>query len=683
MNAEPSIRALLSPRSIAVVGASDNTLKLGGGRLLKNLIESSFAGPLYPVNPNRAVVLGLPAFPTVKAIGKPVELVVIVVPGEQVEETLLDCATAGVAAVIVTSAGFAERGDALGRERQERLIAIAREHRITLCGPNSEGIINFAEDIPASFSTALDMEGNKTGSSALITQSGALGTYAVSLCRQRGIGVHSFISTGNEAALDFADYVAYLSDRPEVQLIAAYIESCRKPRLLLEAARRAHRNGKRVGVLRAGLTPAGNKAASSHTGAMADDQALWNALQMKAGIAPIASIEELVDFMAMAGSPYAKRVWGKRFGVLTTSGGVGVIMADRAPAAGLIMADFAPDTEERLKKITAFGTHTNPLDGAGSLSAPERLYGALSCIGEDPNVDVVVAATGVAHSMGESVANNFVRFAEASDKPFLVSWVSAPEAALKILQERQVPVFPDPNRALVVMGHMVIRPPHSVEAPRLQGPAAAPLPDQHGLLTYAQSKAALAQAGFPFAPSAVAASEKEALQVAGALGYPVVVKGESRSIAHKKAGGLVRVGISNDTELRQAVRAILPLSDAGVSVEKMLEPGIEVIVGAKVDVKYGPALIIGLGGELTELVGDTALILAPASAAEIAQLIRSLKTFRHLAAYPRALQELEQIAVKLADWICHHQEAASEVEFNPVRLSENGAVALDCRLILC
>ena len=683
MNPEPNIKALLSPRSIAVVGASDNTLKLGGGRLLKNLIESSFAGPLYPVNPNRTQVLSLPAFPAVSAIGKPVELVVIVVPGEQVEEALLDCAAASVPAVIVISSGFAERGDALGRARQERLIAIAREHGIALCGPNSEGIINFAEDIPASFSTALDMEGNKVGASALITQSGALGTYAVSLCRQRGIGVHSFISTGNEAALDFADYVAYLAERPEVQLIAAYIESCRKPRLLLEAARRAHRNGKRLGVLRAGLTPAGNKAASSHTGAMADDQALWNALQAKAGIAPIASIEELVDFMAVAGSPYAKRIWGKRFGVLTTSGGVGVIMADRAPAAGLVMPDFAPDTEERLKKITAFGTHTNPLDGAGSLSAPERLYGALACMGEDPNVDVIVAATGVAHSMGEDVANNFVRFAEASNKPFLVSWVAAPQAALEILQARCVPVFPDPNRTLAVMGHMVIRPLPAVEAPRLQGPAAARLPDQHGLLTYAQSKAALAQAGFPFAPSALAASEQEALRVAGALGYPVVVKGESRSIVHKKTGGLVRVGIASDTELRDAVRAILPKSDGRVSVEKMLGPGIDVIVGAKVDAKYGTALIVGLGGELTELVGDTALTLVPASATEVAELIRSLRTYRHLAAYPRALQELEEIAVKLAGWICHHQDVAREVEFNPVRLSEDGAVALDCRLILC
>ena len=683
MNPQPNIKVLLSPRSIAVVGASDNTLKLGGGRLLKNLIESSFAGPLYPVNPNRAQVLSLPAYPTVKAIGKPVELVVIVVPGEQVEEALLDCAAARVPGVIVISSGFAERGDARGRDRQERLIAIAREHGITLCGPNCEGIINFAEDIPASFSTALDMEGNKVGASALITQSGALGTYAVSLCRERGIGVHSFISTGNEAALDFADYVAYLADRPEVQLIAAYIESCRKPRLLLEAARRAHRNGKRVGVLRAGLTPAGNKAASSHTGAMADDRALWNALQVQAGIAPIASIEELVDFMAVAGSPYAKRVWGKRFGVLTTSGGVGVIMADRAPAAGLIMADFASDTENRLKKITAFGTHTNPLDGAGSLSAPERLYGALACMGEDPGVDVVVAATGVAHSMGESVANNFVRFAEASNKPFLVSWVAAPEAALKILRERGVPVFPDPNRTLAVMGHMLIRPPQTVELPRLQGPGAAPLPDQHGLLTYAQSKAALAQAGFPFAPSTLAANEEQALRAAGALGYPVVVKGESRSIVHKKAGGLVRVGIADDAELRDAVRAILPLSDARLSVEKMLGPGIEVIVGAKVDAKYGPALIVGLGGELTELVGDTALTLAPASSTEIAELIRSLKTYRHLAAYPRALEELEEIAVKLADWICHHQEVVREVEFNPVRLSKDGAVALDCRLVLC
>ncbi|MFH1604539.1 MAG: acetate--CoA ligase family protein [Pseudomonadota bacterium] len=682
MNPEPNIRALLSPGSIAVVGASEDTLKLGGGRILKNLIESSFAGPLYPVNPNRSEVLGLPAFPTVSAIGKSVDLVVIVVPGERVEAAVLDCAAAGVPGVIVISAGFAERGDDLGRQRQVRLIAMAREHGITLCGPNSEGIINFVEDIPASFSTALDMEGNKVGSSALVAQSGAVGTYAVSLCRQRGIGVHSFISTGNEAALDFADYVAYLADQPEVQLIAAYIESCRKPRLLLEAARHAHQNGKRVGVLRAGLSATGNKAASSHTGAMADDQALWNALQVKAGIAPIASIEELVDFMAVAGSPYAKRIWGKRFGVLTTSGGVGVIMADRADAAGLILPDFAPDTEERLKGITAFGTHTNPLDGAGSLSAPERLYGALACIGEDPNVDVVVAATGVAYSMGENVANNFVRFAEASEKPFLVSWVSAPEAALKILQERNVPVFPDPNRTLAVMGHMAIRPPQPVEATRMEDSAAAPFPDQHGLLTYAQSKAILARAGFPFAPSSVAASEQEALQAAGALGYPVVVKGESRTIVHKNKGGLVRLGITNDAELRDAVRAILPLSDGRVSVEKMAGPGIEVIVGAKVDAKYGPALIVGLGGELTELLGDTALTLAPASATEIAGLILSLKTYRHLAAYPQALKDLEEIALTLARWVCHHQDSVQEVEFNPVRLCEGGAVALDCRLIL-
>lgn len=688
-----SLHPVFVPQSVAVVGASSDPDRIGG-RLLRFLIESGFAGAVYPVNRSGAAeIQGLPAFASVSAIPGSIDQAVIVVPEAGVEAALRDSIAKGVRCVLVLTSGFAEIGPE-GRAQQDRLAAMCRAAGVRMLGPNSLGLLNVDTRYFATFSTVLYGLQPKPGTISLATQSGAFGSCAYGMATQRGLGLSKIIATGNEADIDVAECIDYLAEDPQTQVICAALESCRDGNRLRAALLKAAAAGKPVLVMKVGRTEAGAAAATTHTGALAGNDAIFDTVFAECGAWRPQSIEEMLDIA------YFCTVTGRLpddagIGVVTGSGGIGVLMADHASEQGLTLPPLHDDGVAATRALLPFAVAANPLDMTAQVtSVPDGIPRTIEIMLSHVDCGTVIAYLahmGLAPKRFEATRDRLAELrGQHPGKGIVLVMLSVAEAN-EGLEAVGIPVFADPSRAVLAVAaaaRMADRRRHLWQAaPAAPAPADRdPLGD---VATEVAAKRVLAAAGIPSLPERLCATADEAVAVAEVMGFPVVAKIASPDIQHKTEIGGVILRIEDAEGLRQAFATLLSRAAdraprarlQGVLVTPMAGSGIETILGVHVDPTFGPMIMYGAGGTAVELYRDVAFASAPVSSGQARRLldrVRSTALLRGWRGAPAADEAaLVDAICSLSAFAMRHAEAIDSVDINPLLVRRQGVVCLD------
>jgi acetyl coenzyme A synthetase (ADP forming)-like protein len=676
-----SLRPFFAPRSLAVIGASRRRGSIGG-ELFRNILEADFDGAAYPINRNGESVAGVRAYTAIEELPELVDLAVICLPGTHVLDAAEGALRSGVRALCVISAGFAEMGSE-GRDRQDRLLALVRAHGARLVGPNCLGIAVPPIGLNATFAPrALPV-----GRIGFSSQSGALGLALLEKATERALGFSAFVSIGNKADVSSNDLLQWWEDDDSTDLVLLYLESFGNPRTFAQVARRVARR-KPILALKAGVTAAGARAASSHTAALAGSDAAVEALFGQAGVLRARTLEELVDAAALLSSqPLPK---GPRVGVITNAGGLGILCADACEAVGLELPTLAPETEQALAGLVAGeASLANPIDLLGSATAASY-RAVIGPVLADPNVDalivifvppVVAGAEEVAAAIRDAVA------AFPREKPVVAVVVSA-EGMPASLRETGSPVvaLPYPESAARALAL-------ALERTRWLARPEGTLPALSGIDTNAARNVAsgddrwlasddlsalLGSYGIPLVPERVATSADEAVEAACELGFPAVVKTATPG-AHKTDVG----GVALDLRDEAAVRAAVPRIGAPVIVQPFLRGGTELLAGVVQDPVFGPLVAFGPGGAMAELVGEASFRLAPLTDLDAEELVHAGKAGRLVAGFrgapPADAAALADLLLRLGRLAADLPEIA-ELDLNPILAGPDGCVAVDARV---
>ncbi|SMF30213.1 Acyl-CoA synthetase (NDP forming) [Tistlia consotensis] len=686
--------SVLNPGSVAVLGASDNPSRIGG-RPLSYILEAGFQGPVYPVNPNRPTVQGLTAYPSIDAVPGPVDFVIVALPAAQVIEAVEACAAKGVKACVIFSSGFAEMGEA-GAAAQGQLGEIARRTGMRLLGPNCLGVFNAANGLFATFTTTLDRGIPKPGHIGMVSQSGAYGSHLYYLCRLKGLGVRSWITTGNECDVSVAEGLLALAEDDHTETIIAYAEGVTDGPLLMQAFETARRNGKPVAFMKVGRSAVGAEAASSHTAALAGADRVYDTVFRQFGVHRARTTEELIDIAYAT----TKKVYpaGHSLGLVTISGGAGVLMADAASDQGFEVPPLPEPAQAKLKALLPYASPRNPVDiTAQAFNQMDLVSRNMEIMLGEGGYDAVLAFfTSVAGStLAEPLRAAMREGIRGFEDRLIALSIIAPEAVVKAYESDGMLVFEDPTRALVALralcrfGESFAR---RDERPAVE-PAAGRLPAE--ALDERRSKAILEAAGLPVLADRLAADAEAAVAAAGALGYPVVLKIVSPDILHKTEVGGIRVGLGDAeavrrgfAEILESVRAKRPEARIeGVMVVPMAGGGVETILGVQRDPVFGPVVLFGLGGIFTEVLEDVSLRVAPFGREEALRMIHEIRGVKLLqgarGAPPADIGALADALVALGRFAAAHAGDLETCELNPllVRPEGQGCVALDALLV--
>ena len=654
-----SLSAIFSPRSVAIVGASDTAAKIGGVPVDFQK-RFGYEGAIYPVNPRPGLVQGLPSFPTISAIGAPVDLAIVAVPESLVQAALEDAIAAGVRGVVLFTSGYAEVSEA-GMRAQARLAATARTSGVRLLGPNCLGYMNVRSRVYATFTPAPNAGLVRAGSIGIVSQSGAFGAYAYSLARERDIGVSHWITTGNEADIDFADCVEWLAHDPDTRVIMGYMEGCRDGFKLRRALSAAQAARKPVVIVKVGRTAIGAQAAASHTAALAGDDAVYDAVFREYGVHRARDISEFFGIAASAS--IAKLPRDRSLGLFTVSGGVGVLMADEASDAKLDVRPMPQQAQDTIRGWIPCAAPVNPVDITGQvtndLTLLERTARLMLNEGGYGSLIGFLAAAGAAPAFWpvlESLAQNLCR--DFPDRLIALSTLLPPEKR-RALEAIGCLVYSEPAEAvrgvaaLAAFGESFAV---AADAPAFQGTATTPLPP--GNQSEPQALATLAAAGIRTTAFEVVQTAEAAVAAAAKMPGPVVLKIVSPEITHKSDIGGVALGLRDSQAVRRAFDTMLTSVQVhapkaridGVLVAPMLTGGVECILGAHYDPVFGPMVMFGLGGVFVEVLGDVALRSAPVSQQQALEMIRSIKGYGLLSgARGRTPVDLDFLAENLSN----------------------------------
>lgn len=687
------IDAVLSPRAVAIVGASADPARIGG-RPIRYYKQTGFAGALYPINPNRAEIQGLKAYPSLADVPDGLDCVVVAVPPELALPALEQAAAKGARGAVIFTANYAEAGPA-GVLRQQELVASARAKGMRLLGPNCLGVYNAASGHAATFGSFLEGEPAPDAPIGIIGQSGAYASYIYVLLRKRGLGAARWLATGNEADITVADAIGHMAGDDGVKVIAAFLEGVRDGPAFLDALEMARAAGKPVVLLKVGRSETGADAARSHTGAIAGNDQVFDALVGQMGGYRACTTEELIDVV----EALIRRgpVPGNRLGVLTISGGAGVLMADAAEAAGLELPYMPDTTQARLKAENPLGSFSNPVDFTAQAMNDLSLVGrALRAMLEEGDVDAVAGffMTWIASPvMGERLQAVIAEAMRGYEDRTIALAVSAPDEVLAAYRAKGIIVNEDPSRVVVTLGALawigraLKKPKRSAidcsGAPRLTG-------EERSDTT---AKAFLAQAGFKVLPEQVVRTPEEVAKVAARLGGPVALKIVSPDIVRKSEVGGVVLDVAPEAAAARAramvaaVAAARPRAEIdGVLVSPMAGWGVELVMTAHRDALFGPVVTVGLGGPFVALHQDVAVRAAPIDETEALAMIDGLRgrplldrwrdrPFADVETAAKALAALSRVAAANAE----HMEA---IEISPLLVRASDAVMLDV-LITC
>ena len=669
-----SLRPFFEPRTVAVIGASSRRRTIGG-ELFRNILEGEFRGAAYPVNRKGEPVAGVKAYTTVAAIPDDVDLAVICVPGEHVLDAAAEALGAGVRGLCVISAGFAEMG-AEGRARQEELLELVRAHGARMIGPNCLGIASSAVGVNATFAARPVPAGNIGFSS----QSGALGLAMLEAAATRGLGLSAFVSIGNKADVSSNDLVEWWEDDDATELVVLYLESFGNPRKFARLARRVSR-AKPILALKSGTTGSGARAASSHTAALAGSEAAVDALFRQAGVLRARTLGELLDVAALlAKQPLPE---GRRVGIVTNAGGLGILCADACEAAGLELGSPSPETTEALQALLPAEASTeNPIDMLGSATADAYARVAPLLVA-DPAFDaVIVLFVPPVTAGGDEVVEALDSALDAgADKPVLAALIGAER------ESRRLARFDYPETAARALGRAAER------ADWLRRPAgrAAVIDDvdrdaarsvvssaDEGWLDPAATRRLLAAYGIPVVEEAVASSADDAARAAEQLGFPVVVKSAAAG-AHKTETGGVALDLRDADAVRDACRRI----GVPVLVQPFLRGGVELLAGVVQDPVFGPLVGFGPGGVYAELIGGAEFRIAPLTDVDAAELVAGGKAGRLVSGFRGApaanVAALEDLILRLA-MLGEDLPEVAELDLNPILAGPERCVAVDARV---
>lgn len=682
------LKKLLAPQVIAVVGASE---KEGfGGDTCRNVMSYADTDRVYFINPKRDAVFGKKCWPSLEALPEDIDLVVVCTPQKTVEDILRQASARGAGGAVVYASGYSEVGTEEGREADRRLRALCAELDMALMGPNCAGFMNYVDKVSAF--AFISAERDRSGSVGIISQSGQL---CLSLMDNPSMRFSYSISAGNCSVVSMEDYLLYLVDDEPTKVIGLYLEGVTQPVKLAEGLRAAALKRKPVVVLKTGRSEKGSRVAASHTGSLSGADRMYDAIFQKFGVIRVKDVEELLATTQLfATLPCLPTRPG--FASVNLSGGETGICADMGDMEGIEYPDFQPETLERLRALLpSYASPANPLDTTATISYDEDVYAdVLRAVMDDPSVGMVIVGYTLLHEIADPCIHYMARGIEkvmAEDKrkpvamlPFLEN--SRNPEYLDRLAAAGVPVLPPPIYGFAALRYLKefisYRPEeHTLE---LAIPAASAPERGRRTLSEYDSGAILREYGIPTPEGGIAASADEAVAIAGRVGYPLAMKIASADIPHKSDMGGVVLHVSSADEARAAFTRIMDNASAhapaakvdGVFVQKMLQPGLEVIIGVDNDPQFGPAVLVGLGGVFVEIFRDTALLPAPFARDEAARMLESLKAIPLFKGYrgkaPLDMEALADMIANVARLAADRRDTIAELDINPVFVYERG-----------
>jgi acyl-CoA synthetase (NDP forming) len=695
----PNLDRLFDPRGIAIVGASADLGRIGGQPIFA-LSEFGYRGGIYPINPKYPEIKGLTCFPDIASVPDPCDVALIAVPAKAVPSAIVECGKRGIAFAVVLSAGFREvRG---GDEMQRQLDGAIVSSGVRVVGPNCQGLLNVARDVYCGFGAPFQYRHPNAGGVALVTQSGGFGYAVLGLAEAAGIRFNCVVSTGNEADVDTLDLIDYLLDRDDVEVVATYMEGVRDGRRLLALGEKARRLGKPIAVWKVGNSQTGKAAAASHTANLSASYELYRAAFRHPGFVPVRDVDDLVD--VAKGFQHRRQPKGNRVGVISISGGAGVLLADRCEELGLSLPALSDASGAELRSfMPEFASIANPIDVTAQIFNDLPMFRrVLNTVLSDAAIDqVIVYNASIQGGTAQRLAQELADISKQTAKPMLIG-SSAPSgkaaAALEILEKANLPCFPTPGRAAAAAAALNLfwsrRPTAPVSSAARPIPAAM-IPAGSGTLGEHASKKCLAAYGI--------ASVREVMLEVGQvlalreppLPFPLVAKIDSPDLPHKSEAGAVRVNIASIEGLHAAVREMLASVEryrpgsriTGISLQEMAS-GTEVLVGALTDPFFGPIVAFGLGGVFTEVLHEVVHEFAPFgedTAREMILASRGAALFEGVRGQPPLDLDATAAMLSRISWlIADHADRIAEIDVNPVfvRPKGQGAIAADALVVM-
>lgn len=695
------LRRVLNARTVAVIGASNDTSKFGG-RVIQFLQRHRFSGRIVPVNPSTREIAGLTAFPALAEAAATVDVALLAVPTAHLPQSLEDCGKSGVPCCVVLTADFAETG-AEGAARERELVCLARRYGMRLIGPNCLGFVNPHVNLALTSSVALALEALPLGAIGVVSQSGSVMASMLSHGCDVGAGFSACVSVGNQADLEVNDFLEYFIEDESTRAICLYVEGVKDGRRFLTLVERCRRAGKPLLAVKAGMSEPGARITQSHTASLAGSHAVWKALCRDFGVIEADDPEAMIDCAAAL----------VRFGparcasvaAISPSGGTVAVIADRVTSGGLALARPSPETVEALRRFVPASRPVNPLD-IGGLAREEGVTAAIEAhalLAADPNVGVVLIAVATTPQLEEKVR----RWGEAAltaRTPTAILFtpgrlVDGARAALRAIGCPYSDRMDDALRvvrAFIEYGRIVRLPPRREGVPALgqeMQRVAAALP--RGQLTEPEARSLLEAAGIPVVPGAFAKTHIEACRMAEEIGYPVALKAVSRGLVHKSDAGAVKLGLDDApaverawTDISDGVQRHAPEARLeGCMVERMLSSGVEMLVGAKWDPQFGAVVLVGAGGIYAELLRDTAIAIAPVTHGRAREMIDCLAIAPRLGGArggdSRDVRALADAVVRVSTLACALGPQLAELDVNPLLVQTTGIAALDARARLC
>jgi len=695
---------IFKPKSVAVIGASARKGTIGR-EILHNLIINEFNGKVFPVNPNYDVIHSIKCYSTILDVPDAVDLAIVVVPRDSVPEVAEKCGHKGVRGMVVISAGFKEVGGK-GVELENELVDICRKYRIRMIGPNCYGAINTDPGfrLNCTFGKTAALPGNV----AFISQSGGLGEAILNHARELGLGFSMFASIGNKADISANDILEFCKDDPRTEVILLYLENFGNARRFTKIAREISRT-KPIVAVKSGRTMQGARAASSHTGALAELDVAVDALFDQCGVMRVSSVEEMFDVAsALANQPVPK---GNRVAIVSNAGGPALLATDALAGLGMQLPPYTGETKKKLKKaLTGQGDVNNPLDlvaGAGG----ESFKAALNVVKDDKNYDSIVPIFVPPVTINQmDVANSILDGVKGTQKPVLACFMGAGEGsqAIDFLKKKGIPVYQFPEAIANTLFHLDLhrkwldRPlgkykNFRVNGDRVQGIIDNALSSGQDSIAGESALEILTHYGIPAAKNLVAFSEKEAVAAAEKIGYPVVIKVNTPVILHKTEFGAVKVDLRTAREVKAAFsnlkKKITLMSKGGkqekfsVFVQEMITGGVETVIGMSTDDAFGPLIMFGLGGIYVEILKDVAFRINPLSDTDVEDMISGLKSYPLLTGFrgsePVDIAILKESLLRLSQLVSDF-DMITEIDINPfiARKNKGQSKAVDARFII-
>lgn len=699
------IDSIFRPKRIALIGVS-NDPKSVGGITLKNLVGGGFSGVVYPVNPKREAVLGIPCFPDVKSLPKTPDLAVIMTAAKIVPQLIRECGEAKIHGIIIMSAGFKESGEE-GRKLEEQIkLEKAKFPDMRIIGPNCLGIIVPGLNMNASFADGMP----KMGHVAFISQSGALCTSLLDWAYENNVGFSYFVSIGNSVDVTFGDLIDYFGQDPTTKFIVLYVESLTNARVFMSAAR-AFARKKPIIVYKSGRFPESAAAAASHTGAMASEDSIYDAVFRRAGIARVYNFGDLFDFTDLIGRKRAPK--GSNLAMVTNAGGPGVMATDSLISLGGKLVELSETTMQKLNDfLPPFWSHGNPVDVLGDAS-PERFAKATEIVLEDENVDaVLVLLTPQAMTAPTETAEAIAALVGKTSKTIMAAWLggASMRKGMTAFNTAGIAAYSTPEQAILAfmtlsnysnnLENLYETPKEvpvsfSYDREELRKKYLTTVFPKARILNEDDSKLLINDYGIATTHPEVAVNEDEAVKIAEKKKYPVVLKIYSADITHKSDAGGVALNIRDEEMLRASFRNMIKsvsekLPDAkieGITVQKMVsaKDAVELILGIKKDPVFGTVMLVGMGGITAELFKDRRLEFPPLNEHLARQMLQSLQIYPLLAGYrgstPKNIDLLIEVIIRLSYLAADYPEI-EELDINPLLVGPEDVIALDARIVV-